>query len=87
MFALTASWMYKYCVFIQMFCAGGDVFKKMEIGKQLPDNGRVLITCKNGQVTALRKIYDDEHVASLKSLLELAEQAGCVVVQRGKTKI
>ena len=63
------------------------MFKKMEIGKQLPDNGRVLITCKNGKVTVLRKIYDDEHVASLKSLLELAEQAGCIVVQKGKVRV
>lgn len=63
------------------------MFKKMEVGKQLPDNGRVLITCKNGKVTALRNIYDDEHIASLKSLLELAEQAGCIVVQRDRNKV
>lgn len=74
-------------MFIQYACEGGNVFKKTEVGEYLPDNGRVLITCKNGKVTALRNIYDDEHVASLKSLLELAEQAGCVVVQRDKTKI
>lgn len=63
------------------------MFNKSEVGEQLPDNGRVLVTCKNGQVTAFRKVYDDEHVASLKALLELAQQAGCVVVQRGTTKV
>ncbi|EJZ3832965.1 TPA: hypothetical protein ACITD7_000918 [Salmonella enterica subsp. enterica serovar Saintpaul] len=63
------------------------MFKKTEIGEHLPDNGRVLITCKNGKVMALRNVYDDEHVASLKSLLELAEQAGCIVVQKGKQRV
>ncbi|EAA0985272.1 hypothetical protein QQM96_001216 [Salmonella enterica] len=63
------------------------MFKKTEIGEHLPDNGRVLITCKNGNVMALRNVYDDEHVASLKSLLELAEQAGCIVVQKGKQRV
>ncbi|PYZ79229.1 hypothetical protein DNK65_13720 [Citrobacter koseri] len=63
------------------------MFKKTEVGEHPPDNGRVLITCKNGKVTALRNIYDDEHVASLKSLLELAEQAGCIVVQKGKNRV
>lgn len=74
-------------LYVHTVVVGGNVFKKTEVGEHLPDNGRVLITCKNGKVTALRNIYDDEHVTSLKSLLELAEQAGCVVVQRGKTKI
>lgn len=63
------------------------MFKKTKIGEHLPDNGRVLITCKNGNVMALRNVYDDEHVASLKSLLELAEQAGCIVVQKGKQRV
>lgn len=63
------------------------MFKKTEVGEHLPDNGRVLITCRNGKVMALRKVYDDEHVASLKSLLELAEQAGCIVVQKGKNRV
>ncbi|EDB3358984.1 hypothetical protein GJY99_03425 [Salmonella enterica] len=63
------------------------MFKKTEIGEHLPDNGRVLITCKNGKVIALRNVYDDEYVASLKSLLELAEQAGCIVVQKGKQRV
>ncbi|EAA8406049.1 hypothetical protein AH444_02930 [Salmonella enterica subsp. enterica] len=63
------------------------MFKKTEIGEHLPDNGRVLITCKNGNVMALRNVYDDEYVASLKSLLELAEQAGCIVVQKGKQRV
>ena len=60
------------------------MYKKTEVGDHLPDNGRVLITCKNGKVTSVRNVYDDEHVASLKSL---AEQAGCIVVQKGKTKV
>ncbi|EAB6493914.1 hypothetical protein YL04_02460 [Salmonella enterica subsp. enterica] len=63
------------------------MFKKTEIGEHLPDNGRVLITCKNGKVMSLRNVYDDEHAASLKSLLELAEQAGCIVVQKGKQRV
>ncbi|EBN8530076.1 hypothetical protein D1X48_14910 [Salmonella enterica] len=63
------------------------MFNKLDVGKYLPDDGRVLITCKNGRVMALRNIFDDEHVTSLKSLLELAEQSGFIVVQRGKTKV
>lgn len=75
-----------YWISIQL-SQGGRVFKKTEIGEHLPDNGRVLITCKNGKVMSLRNVYDDEHVASLKSLLELAEQAGCIVVQKGKQRV
>lgn len=63
------------------------MFKKTEVGEHLPDNGRVLITYKNGKVTAFRKINDSEYVASLKSLLDLAEKAGYAVVQRGNTEI
>jgi len=63
------------------------VFKKTEVGEHLPDNGRVLITCKNGKVTALRNIYDDEHIANLKSLIEMAELSGYTVVEKDKTRL
>lgn len=53
---------------------------KTEAGRYLPDDGRVLFTCKNGKVTATRVIYDDEHVASLKALIELVKMAGYTVV-------
>lgn len=38
----------------------------------LPDDGRVLITCKDGAISSVRVVGDNEHMASLKALLELA---------------
>lgn len=61
--------------------------EKSEVGDHLPDNGRVLLTCKNGKVSTIRTVYDDEHIASLKSLFELAELAGFAVVKKDKTKV
>ncbi|ARD61576.1 hypothetical protein Y71_17195 [Kosakonia radicincitans DSM 16656] len=63
------------------------MIEKSEVGDHLPDNGRVLLTCKNGKVSAIRTVYDDEHIASLKSLFELAELAGFAVVKKDKTKV
>lgn len=63
------------------------MFKKTEVGEHLPDNGRVLITCKNGKVTALRNIYDDEHIATIKSLIEMAKLSGYTVVEKDKTRL
>lgn len=63
------------------------MFKKTEVGEHLPDNGRVLITCKNGKVTALRNIYDDEHIATINSLIEMAKLSGYTVVEKDKTRL
>ncbi len=52
---------------------------KTEAGRYLPEDGRVLFTCKNGKITSARVIYDDEHVASLKALIELVKMAGYTV--------
>lgn len=57
---------------------------KSEAGNYLPDNGRILLTCKNGVVTAVRIVHENEHVASLKSLFELAELAGYDIVKKTK---
>jgi len=77
---------YKYCKFIQCLMEG-KVIEKTEAGNHLPDNGRVLFTCKNGKITAVRTIYADEHIASLKSLIEMAEMAGCTIVKKDKTTL
>lgn len=62
------------------------MIEKTEVGEHIPDNGRVLLTCKNGKVS-IRVVHDDEHVASLNALLELAEMAGFVVVKKNDTKL
>ncbi|MGK0735958.1 hypothetical protein ACSFCT_04075 [Yokenella regensburgei] len=63
------------------------MIEKMEAGNYLPDNGAVLFTCKNGKITAVRKVHEDEHVASLKSLIELAEMAGYEIVKKRKNRV
>ncbi|HID4048090.1 TPA: hypothetical protein ACXE9F_004623 [Pluralibacter gergoviae] len=63
------------------------MFEKSAVGEVLPDNGRVLLTCKNGKVTAARVIHDDEHITTLKSLFELAELAGYIIVKKDKTTL
>ena len=60
---------------------------KLAVEDYFPENGRVLFTCKAGKVTAVRIVNEDEHVASLKSLFELAEMAGYVVVKKEKLKV
>ncbi|MEG3135504.1 hypothetical protein SC206_18255 [Rouxiella sp. T17] len=45
----------------------------------LPKNGRVLLIFKNGQIVGGEILRQDEHIASLMSLLELAEQAGYTI--------
>ena len=47
----------------------------------LPDDGRVLITCKDGAISSVRVVQDNEHMASLKALLELARLAGYTVTK------
>lgn len=46
----------------------------------LPENGRLLLLCKNGHVKETRKVADDEHVASLNALIDLAKLAGYKIV-------
>ena len=63
------------------------MFEKSAVGEVLPDNGRVLLTCKNGKVITVRVIHDDEHITTLKSLFELAELAGYTVVKKDKNTL
>ncbi|MGK8935282.1 hypothetical protein ACRS85_21645 [Pluralibacter gergoviae] len=63
------------------------MLEKSEVGEVIPDNGRILLTCKNGKVASVRYVHEDEHVATLKSLFELAELAGYVVVKKSNTKL
>lgn len=63
------------------------MIEKTELGDHLPDNGRVLVTLKNGKVSTIRIAHEDEHLASLKSLFELAELSGFSVVEKDKTKL
>ena len=63
------------------------MIEKSEVGDHLPDNGRVLVTLRNGKISALRIAHDDEHLTSLKSLFELAELSGFSIVEKDKTKV
>ncbi|MED5742435.1 hypothetical protein [Enterobacter hormaechei] len=63
------------------------MIEKSEAGDHLPDNGRVLVTLRNGKISALLIAHDDEHLASLKSLFELAELSGFSIVEKDKTKV
>ena len=60
---------------------------KTEAGRYLPEDGRVLFTCKNGKIASARILYDDEYVASLKVLIELASMAGYTVVVEDDPKL
>lgn len=49
--------------------------------KTLPSTGRMVITCENGSITGTRIVKDNEHIASLKALIDLAKSAGYSVVR------
>ena len=76
-----------YTVILYSCLRGGGVIEKTEIGDHLPDNGRVLVTLRNGKISSLRIAHDDEHLASLKSLFELTELSGFTIVEKDKTKV
>ena len=63
------------------------MIEKTEVGDHLPDNGRVLVTLRNGKVSAIRLAHEDEHLASLKSLFELAKLSGFSIVEKDKSKV
>lgn len=50
------------------------------IGEVLPKNGRVLFIYNDGAVIGLRIIKENEHIASLNALIDLAKSAGYSVV-------
>ncbi|WP_312413384.1 hypothetical protein [Pseudescherichia sp.] len=60
---------------------------KTEARRYLPEEGRVLFTCKNGKIASARIVYDDEYVASLKVLIDLASKAGYRVVLEDDSKL
>lgn len=49
--------------------------------KPLPSTGRMVISCKNGVITGTRVVKDNEHIASLNALIDLAKAAGYSVVR------
>lgn len=53
---------------------------EQEIIKNLPSDGRVLLRCEDGQITSARILRDNEHVASLNALIDMAKQSGYSVV-------
>jgi len=66
---------------------GGYVIENEEADSYLPEDGRVLVTRKNGKVTNVRIVHDDEHVASLNALFELAKLAGYTVIKNGEGEL
>lgn len=76
-----------YTVILYSCLRGGGVIEKTEVGDHLPDNGRVLVTLRNGKVSAIRLAHEDEHLASLKSLFELAKLSGFSIVEKDKSKV
>ncbi|KAB5494528.1 ArsA family ATPase [Serratia sp. RJAL6] len=53
---------------------------EQDVIKKLPYDGRVLLRCEGGRVTSARTLRDDEHVASLNALIDIAKQSGYSVV-------
>jgi hypothetical protein len=58
-----------------------------EVVGQLPADGRVLITCKNGVIYSVRDVQENEHVASLNALFELAKMAGYTIIKNDGIKL
>lgn len=57
-------------VYLYSYVLGGlgVVVDKKDAGDLLPDDGDVLIRCKNGKARKLRDVHPDEHVATLNAL-------------------
>lgn len=53
---------------------------EQEIINNLPSDGRVLLRCEGGQIMSARTLRDNEHVASLNALIDIAKQSGYSVV-------
>ncbi|HEB0104032.1 TPA: hypothetical protein RYX73_004866 [Serratia marcescens] len=49
--------------------------------KSLPSTGRMAITCDSGVIAGTRIVKENEYVASLNTLIELAKSAGYSVVR------
>lgn len=49
--------------------------------KSLPNTGRMVISCENGVITSTRIVKDNEHIASLNALINLAKSAGYSIVR------
>ncbi|MFH8134189.1 hypothetical protein ABU178_08380 [Pantoea osteomyelitidis] len=47
---------------------------------EMPEEGRLVVTMKNGKYYSSRKLNDNEYIASLNVFLELAQAAGYKVV-------
>ncbi len=58
-----------------------------EVTEQLPADGRVLITCKNGVICSVRQVHENEYVASLNALIEIAKMAGYTITKNGCVKV
>lgn len=81
MFALCLVKRYKNCNYIQLFGGLDVVVEKNEAVGLPPDDGAVLVTYKNGKVSKTRKVHDDEHVASLNALFEMAKLSGYTIIK------
>lgn len=53
---------------------------EQDIINNLPYQGRVLLRCEGGRVTSVRTLRENEHVASLNALIDIAKQSGYSVV-------
>ncbi|KAB5494657.1 hypothetical protein F8564_19835 [Serratia sp. RJAL6] len=52
-----------------------------DLVKSLPGRGRMVISCEYGVITGIRVVKDNEHIASLNALIDLAKSAGYSVVR------
>ncbi|MBJ3816672.1 hypothetical protein F9C28_17575 [Shimwellia pseudoproteus] len=43
---------------------------------KLPDDGRVVLSVRNGKVVSVRDVHTDEFIASLNALFDMAKLAG-----------
>lgn len=58
-----------------------------EVVEKLPADGRVLITCKDGVICSICDVHENEHVASLNVLIELAKRAGYTIIKNGRVEL
>ncbi|WJV61025.1 hypothetical protein PCO87_14250 [Pectobacteriaceae bacterium C52] len=58
-----------------------------EVISGLSENCRVLIKCEHGQVVSVRIVGDDEHIATLNALIDLAKSAGYKIVTPNNNRL
>lgn len=48
-----------------------------ELYSALPHDGRLVVVCKNGEISSVRLLDDEHHIATVAEFIELVVDAGC----------